>query len=235
MCSFKEYFTLTLRISTETTKELKNAFIMLVEILENGQDPKLQANVGAVLSCVMATSEELWEYFAVQLDLVPVLMRALSGSEEEAVLLNVLAALMSAAQGGESAASLIAKEGTQGLVLLCQQSHYTHRILESVADLICQVASYESCRISLTQSGIGELLVPLLSIENNEIRVRVLLALGMLLPGCEPLQKLLASGKAFVNQLVVLMSSNDMDIKGLSRDIFTGLAKAHKEDIASSL
>jgi hypothetical protein len=67
--------------------------------------------------------------------------------------------------------------GAEAFAQFFQKGHHSNKVSESAADLICQVASYESCRILLTQSGIIEALASLLEVQNNEIRSGSLLAL----------------------------------------------------------
>mmetsp|Transcript_26430 Transcript_26430/g.57654 ORF Transcript_26430/g.57654 Transcript_26430/m.57654 type:complete len:292 (-) Transcript_26430:130-1005(-) len=214
----------------------------VIEAMLASEDSSTVKNACAVLTGVITFDEEQWKKLAVKGQLVPSIVRLLSAAlsapqPDTGLQINLVAGLIAAAQGGEQGAEVVLSSGgLEPILCTCSPSH-PPAVQEAGADAVCQLASYEGAtREALSAAGAVERMAGLLATDSHEVRVRALMALGMLLPGSDANQQALASNtEAVCNIMACTQQDEDMDVKVIARDLFVGLAQNCKEAVAAAL
>lgn len=193
-----------------------------------------------MLTGLMAADEAQWRRLVLEAGITSKLVAMLRAKPEGSGLrINLLAALTSAAQGGEQGAAAVAEAGLAPVLDACSSSSSSgsEKVQEAAADLVCQLASYDGLRGDLSRAGAVAALSGLLGVDEPEVVVRALMGLGMLLPGSEDNQRALAGDQAALHCLVALMMRGDADsdAKALSRNLFVGLARNFKDEVAEAM
>ncbi|GLC43330.1 hypothetical protein PLESTB_001339200 [Pleodorina starrii] len=190
-------------------------------------DRGMQANAAAVLSGLMALSDDLQNKIIGQgiVGRLIVVISAVADTEERTLQLNALACLTECLRDKEQEAdALIAAGGLEPVLRLCDPA-LPERLQEAAADVVCAVACADGARDALSQQGAVEKLAGLLATPNHDVRVRALMGLGMLLSKSNDNQLLLAKNSAaVVNLLAIMRQQEDQDCRIVARDIFAGLA-----------
>ncbi|KAG1679982.1 hypothetical protein FOA52_007046 [Chlamydomonas sp. UWO 241] len=211
--------------------------VPLIISLLDSPDASVQTGACNVLTGLMAADESQWRRLVLGVGLTSKLVAMLKAKPESSGLrINLLAALTLAAQGGEEGAAAVTEADGLAPVLEACSSSGSEKVQEAVADLVCQLASYEGLRAALSDAGAVPVLSGLLGVDEPEVVVRALMGLGMLLPGSEGNQRALAGDQAAVRRLVALMTASaDADVKALSRDLFVGLTRSCKDEVAEAM
>ncbi|KAG2501785.1 hypothetical protein HYH03_000285 [Edaphochlamys debaryana] len=190
-------------------------------------DRDLQANACAVLSGLMAVSDDIQERVlsAGVVSRARALLAEVASGEQRTLQLNALACLAEALRDREAQAEALVQEGGLEPVLSLCRPDLPARLQEAAADVVCALACAEASRGPLSEQGAVTKLAGLLATENHDVRVRALMGLGMLLPQRGPNQVALAGDAAAVGLLLGLMrQTEDLDCRSIARDLFAGLA-----------
>ncbi|KAG2444753.1 hypothetical protein HXX76_001497 [Chlamydomonas incerta] len=221
-------------------KELENALPSIVELTQHSEDRSIQANACAVLSGLCACTDDLQAKCIAlgAVEKVLALVLSVADTEERTVQLNALGSLTELLRDNEAKAEeLVAAGGLEQFLRLCDPA-LPERLQEAAADVVCSIACSDSTRAALSEQGAVSKLAALLATPNNDVRVRALMGLGMLLSKNQPNQLLLAKDTAAVKQLMAIMrQQEDPDCRIVARDLFAGLAANAdcKEHVAAAM
>ncbi|GFR39831.1 hypothetical protein Agub_g325, partial [Astrephomene gubernaculifera] len=203
------------------------SFFAMMEATGDPADPGMQANACAVLSGLMAVTDELQARIVGDgvVQRLQRLLEATADSEERTLQLNALACLSEALRGQEAQVeALVAAGGLAPVLRLCDPA-LPERLQEAAADVVCAAGCVESTRGQLSEQGAVGRLAALLATPNHDVRIRALMGLGMLLAKSPANQLQLASNTtAVANLLAAMRQQEDQDCKVVARDLFAGLA-----------
>ncbi|GAB4821996.1 hypothetical protein N2152v2_009042 [Parachlorella kessleri] len=170
-----------------------------------------------------------------------------TAQDDAALALNLLAAVGGLAEGSPAGAlSVVQAGGVEAILEKCgsqqqqQQQQHEAQLQEAAVDALCKLLGHgEEMRIVVAGAGGIPLLASLLGqTRSAEVRVRCLLALGMLVGGSPEHQQQLAAAPGAAAHLVALMrQADDADCQQIAASIFAELAKnpGAKEGIAAAL
>lgn len=157
------------------------------------------------------------------------------------VALNALGALGALGETSKDALhSVVSKGGVKCALSFCSPEK-DPAVLEAAVDTLCKLMSCgNEAKIAAVEAGSISAMAALLplDIRNDDVRVRCLLALGMVVGGNETCQVQLASTAGAVESLLLLMRrEDDADCQQIAAGIFSELAKspAAKDAVAAAI
>jgi hypothetical protein len=113
----------------------------------------------------------------------------------------------------------------QAFVQLCSPSQ-SPRVQESAADALCHLATQDELREQLAGAGAVQALCSVLGAADQEVVVRALMGLGMLLSKSEPNQAAAAAVPGTLQHILRQMKQQeDPDSHIIARDLFALLGK----------
>lgn len=162
----------------------------------------------------------------------------LTSEAQEASRINFLTALTAVAGGGEAGVRAAVEAGAvQAIVASCSASAGEH-LQQVAAEAVCQIGTEPSTREGLVAAGAVPALASLLPTPSFEVRVRALMALGMLVPSSADAQEALAQAPGALEQVMALMKQEeDADCHVIARDLFVLLGQnpATKDSVEAAL
>lgn len=204
---------------------------------------QLQANAMAALSAGLEVSDE-YANEAVQSGAANDLVQILSATDAPPaprVALNALGCIGALGEASESGLESIVSAGGVAVVLTFCTTEQDPGLLESAVDTLCKLmSSGPSAKAAAVEAGLIPAMAKLLpaGVTTDDVTVRSLLALGMVIDGDDKCRVQLASAEGAVQSLLALMRrEDDADCQQISAGIFSELAKspAAKEAVAAAI
>lgn len=164
-----------------------------------------------------------------------------NSTSDKGVKHNALMAVGALAEASPAGVQAALDAGAIPMALSVCSPSSTPPLQEASVDHLCKLAAHsDAAKAAEREAGAVPALASLLSPDcSNDVRVRALLALGMLLEGHEESQLQLASSPGGVSNLLALMRQDaDGDCQQIAASLFMGLSKAAapiKEAMSASM
>ncbi len=204
--------------------------------LMHHEDLNVKKNASALLAAASA-DEDCWKEL-LRLKAGQHIMQELEATQDDGVRINALALLTAIAQGGEEGMKQVLQHGAMASFIAHCSTEQPARIQEAAADALCQLATDESLRQQLADAGAVQALCTVLSTADQEVCVRSLMGLGMLLSGNEQNQVVAAGVSGTLAAILKQMKqTDDPDCHIIARDLFGLLGKNPevKQQVAAAL
>eukprot|EP00898_Chlorokybus_atmophyticus_P005258 jgi/Chlat1/5733/Chrsp38S05529 len=158
-------------------------------------------------------------------NVLPVVLSFLfSESHEEQLKVNAAAVVRAISDSEAGAQAAISADVVSALADAVQQA-VSAVLYEALADAACALCAVESIRTALVRQGLVRALASLLlRSDEQEVLVRVLLALAMLTGSSADAQAQLAAEDGAVQRLMTLVRSADGDVREIAAGVFMSLA-----------
>eukprot|EP00887_Chlorella_sp_A99_P006521 scaffold3.g6521.t1 len=214
--------------STEPVGDLGSVAASLCKLVASAATPDLQKNAAAAVAAAIECSEAAAQQ-AVDARLAETATQLLRGGpEDQGLAFNLTALLGALGAAGEAAARSALDAGTlEALLARCDPADKGAEQQEVAVDALCRLMAHSAdAGAAAVDAGAIPRLAAMLGSSHEEVRVRALLGLGMLLGESDARQRQLAEAPGAVGVLMALMrQSDDLDSQHIAGELFRGLGR----------